>query len=295
MNPGLPASLQAADGVTLCIREWPKADAHGTVLIVHGLGEHIGRYERVASRLVAAGWRVAGYDQRGHGSSTGARGALARDDDLLRDLALVIDAVRIGAAGAPLVLLGDSMGGVVAARFVAESLPPNARAAWRRDVDALVLASPALDAGLSLTQKLMLALLPPIVPWLAVNNGLDADDLSRDAATVAAYRLDPLVHDRITGRLARFIVGAGREVRERAARWSVPTLLLWAGADAVVAASGSAEFAAAAPRAVVQSRCFGGLAHEIWNEPERDAVFAVLLEWLARLHSTAPVVRSTEA
>ncbi len=277
-----PESIRTADGLMLQLRRWPRAgDVHGTVLIVHGLGEHIGRYERVASRLNAAGWHVAGHDQRGHGKSDGARGALAHDDSLLDDLALVIDAVRVPAPDAALVLLGDSMGGAVAARFVAESLNAVAqRASWQRDIDALVLISPALDADLNPLQRLLLALLPPIVPWLAVHNGLDPDDISRDAATVAAYRLDPLVHDSITGRLARFILDAGRLVRERAARWNVPTLLMWAGADRCVAPRGSAAFAAAAPRAVVRSRCFDGLAHELFNEPERDQVFAVLIDWL---------------
>ena len=245
------ASLVTADGIELRLRQWPVAEpARGTVLIVHGLGEHVGRYERVAARLNAGGWHVAGYDQRGHGTSSGARGALARADDLLRDLALVIDTVR--RPDRPLLLLGHSMGGLVAARFVAELATASGAAPWRRAVDALVLSSPALDPGMNPLQKVLLALLGPLAPNLAVSNGLDADWISRDLATVAAYRLDPLVHDRITPRLTRFIVDGGRVVRERAARWRVPTLLMWAGADRCVAPRGSAAFAAAAPKALVQ-------------------------------------------
>jgi alpha-beta hydrolase superfamily lysophospholipase len=268
----LPATLTTDDGLALRLREWPLTGARGTVLLVHGLGEHAGRYDRVAARLNRAGWRVVGYDHRGHGTSGGARGALARDDDLLRDLARVVDAVRAEQAGAPLLLLGHSMGGAVAARFVADGV---------RAVDGLILSSPALDAGLNPLQKLLLAVLGPLLPNLAVPNGLVVDRLSRDAATVAAYRLDTLVHDRITPRLTRFIVDAGAAVRVKAAQWRVPTLLLWAGGDALVAPRGSAAFAAAAPRDVVTAHCFDGLDHEVFNEPEREQVFAALDAWLA--------------
>lgn len=271
MNP----TLTTTDGLTLHVREWPRPDARGTVLIVHGLGEHIGRYAHIAAQLNAWGWSVVGYDQRGHGASEGARGALAQRDDLLRDLALVIDAVRAQNPG-PLVLFGHSLGGLVAARFVAERL---------RAIDALVLSSPALDAGMNAFQKLLLAVLGPLAPNLAVNNGLQPAWISRDPAVVRAYVADPLVHDRVTPKLVRFIVDAGEFVRARAARWTVPTLLLWAGSDRCVAPAGSAALATAAPKSMLTARAFAPLFHEIFNEPEQREVFAVLGEWLRRADS----------
>ena len=267
----MKTTLTTADGLNLHVREWPRPDARGTVLIVHGLGEHIGRYAHVAAQLNAWGWSVVGHDQRGHGASGGARGALAQRDDLLRDLALVIDAVRAQNPG-PVVLLGHSLGGLVAARFVAERL---------RAVDALVLSSPALDAGMNALQKLLLALLGPLAPNLAVNNGLKPAWISRDPAVVRAYVADPLVHDRITPKLARFIVDGGEFVRARAARWAVPTLLLWAGSDRCVAPAGSAALAAAAPKSMLTARAFAPLFHELFNEPEQSEVFATLGEWLS--------------
>jgi len=264
-------TLTTADGLTLHVRAWPRADARGSVLMVHGLGEHIGRYAHVATQFNAWGWNAIGYDQRGHGASQGARGALVRPDDLLRDLALVIDAVRANHPG-PLILFGHSMGGLVAARFVAERL---------RTVDALVLSSPALDTGMTAFQKLLLAVLGPVAPNLAVGNGLKPAWISRDPAVVAAYRADPLVHDRITPRLARFIVDAGDFVRARAAQWAVPTLLLYAGRDRCVAPAGSAALAAAAPKRVLTAREFAPLFHEIFNEPEQREVFGVLGDWLS--------------
>ena len=163
----------------------------------------------------ARGWRVVGYDHRGHGRSDGARGRLAAVDDLLVDLARAIDAVRAEHPGGPLVLLGHSLGGLVAARFVAGGLAP--AAAWSRPVDALLLSSPVLVTAMKPLQKAMLAVLGPLTPNLAVGNGLKPEWISRDPAVVAAYKADPLVHDRIAPRLARFIVDGGEFVRARRA------------------------------------------------------------------------------
>ena len=276
MNP----TLTTTDGLTLQLREWPCAQARGTVLIVHGLGEHIGRYEHVAAQLLRGGRSVVGHDQRGHGASQGARGALNHPDDLLADLAQVIDAVRRHHPG-PLTLLGHSMGGLVAARFVAGGLESTPAPAWFRPVDALLLSSPALDPGLSGAQKIALAVMSRLAPNLAVGNGLKPDWISRDPAVVKAYLADPLVHDRITPKLARFIADGGALVRAHAAQWRVPTLLLYAGADRCVAPAGSAAFAVAAPPGLVTARAFPALFHEIFNEPEQAEVFAALTTWLS--------------
>jgi len=271
--------LSAADGTRLHLREWPHPAPVGTVTLVHGLGEHVGRYEHVAARLNEWGWRVVAHDQRGHGRSGGARGALPAPDTLLQDLALVLDATRT-AAGGRRVLLGHSMGGLIAARFVAEGTQA-APAPWHRSVDALVLSSPAFDAGMGAAQKALLALLGPLAPNLAVGNGLKPAWISRDPAVVAAYVADPLVHDRVTPRLVRFIVDGGEFVRARAPHWRVPTLLMWAGADRCVAPRGSAAFAAAAPAALCTAHAWAPLFHEIFNEPEQAEVFERLRAWLA--------------
>ena len=171
------------------------------------------------------------------------------------------------------------MGALVAARFAAAGVA-DSRA---HEVDALVLSSPAFDTGMSIPQKLLLATLGRAAPGLALHNGLQPAWISRDPRVVRAYAADPLVHDRITPRLARFIVDGAKVVAERAADWPVPTLLLYAGADRCVAAAGSAGFAAAAPQARVAAHEFRALFHEIFNEPEQAEVFGVLHEWLQAL------------
>ncbi|WP_425256673.1 lysophospholipase [Rubrivivax sp. RP6-9] len=275
-------TLRTPDGTALHLHHWPHDAPRGTVQLVHGLGEHLGRYAWLAGQLHAAGWRVVGHDHRGHGRSGGARGALPDAQALCADLALVVDAFRRSSPpGRPHVLLGHSMGGMVAGRFVAEALADRP-APWSRPVDGLVLSSPALDAGLGPWQRLQLALGHALAPDLALGNGLQPGWVSRDPAVVQAYTADPLNHDRITPRLVRSIVDGGALVRARAPLWTTHTLLLWAGADRCVDPVGSAAFAAAAPRAVCTAQVFPGLFHEVFNEPERDEVVAHLLRWLAR-------------
>jgi alpha-beta hydrolase superfamily lysophospholipase len=268
------------DGLKLHLRHWSAttpAPARGQLLIVHGLGEHIERYAHLAAALNAAGWDVHGWDHRGHGLSDGRRGDIPAYDALLRDTARVIDAVR--KPGSRFVLLGHSLGGLIAARFAAEALTGKP-AAWSRPLDGLVLSSPALDPGLSGLQKLALAVAEKLAPGLAVGNGLKPEWISRDPAVVSAYATDPLVHDRITARLTRFIVDAGARIIGDAPRWQLTTLLMWAEADRCVAPRGSEAFAAAAPANVVATRPWPGLFHEIFNEPEKAEVIGVLSDWL---------------
>ena len=275
--------IASADGTQLFVQRWPApGTVHGTVQVVHGLGEHIGRYAAVAQALNGAGWHVVGHDQRGHGRSEGARGTVPAGPGLLADLAAVMDAVREPGRH---VLLGHSMGGTVAARFAAEALAP-APAAWSRPLDGLVLSSPALDLGMGSFQKALLAVLGPLAPDLRVGNGLKPAWISRDAGVVQAYVDDPLVHDRVTPRLVRCMLDGSAQVLARAPQWRVPTLLLWAGADRCVAPRGSAAFAAAAPPAWVASQAYPELFHEIFNEPERAQVLSRLTQWLNLLPPT---------
>ena len=213
----LPVLFVATATVFVSLRYTPLL---GTVLLVHGLGEHAGRYQEVAAHLRSWGFIVRAYDQQGHGQSAGARGDMLRPGSLQADLGHVIDATRQRphCADRPLVLLGHSMGGLVVARALAEQL---------RYVDGAVLSSPALGATPNALQKLLLATLPKLLPHLCVDNGLNADLVARDAQVVQAYKADPLVHDRVSGRLSHFLLASGTLARQRAVRWPVPTGPQW--------------------------------------------------------------------
>jgi alpha-beta hydrolase superfamily lysophospholipase len=202
---------------------------------------------------------------------------------LQADLCRVIDDTRQQPtlADTPLILLGHSLGGLVVARTLAEHLRP---------VDAAVLSSPALGAFPNLVQKMLLASLPRIAPHLRVDNGLKIDFLSRDPDVVKAYRIDALVHRRISTGLAAWILENGEKTLGDAAQWQVPTLLLYAGQDKLVNAQATADFANAAPPAVVQTQCFEAMYHEIFNDLYRAQVFTALKRWLLARFSAHPSV-----
>jgi alpha-beta hydrolase superfamily lysophospholipase len=291
MDQAMLAPFTARDGENLALYEWPMEawrsdDAlppRAVVLMVHGLGEHAIRYDHVARRLLDWGFAVRAYDQRGHGESGGARGGLSSETLLLEDLAEVVDDTRQrarqllpdpAAAALPLILLGHSLGGLVVGRFVSLQLRP---------VEGLVMSSPALDPGLSVLQKLLLATLPSLAPNLRINNGLKPEFISHDKQVVSRYLADPLVHSKISARLAKFMATAGPATVAAASTWTTPTLLMYAGADKLGNPAGSRAFAEAAGRhsaRVVTSRCFDGLYHELFNELDAAPVFSTLKAWL---------------
>ena len=278
MRPSLPrpqvSGLHGEAG-PLALYDWalPASKPLGTVILVHGLGEHAGRYGEVAAHLQQWGFAVRAYDQQGHGQSAGARGDMLRPGSLQADLCRVIDDTRQHPSlqGTPLILLGHSMGGLVVARTLAEGLRP---------VDAVVLSSPALGAFPNFFQKMLLASLPRVLPHLRVDNGLKPEFVSRDPDVVKAYKADPLVHRRISAGLAAWILTQGAQTLADARHWQVPTLLLYAGQDRLVNAQASADFARAAPAAVLQAECFEAMYHEIFNDLYRAQVFAALKRWL---------------
>jgi alpha-beta hydrolase superfamily lysophospholipase len=269
------ASLTMPDGQALFLRDWPNPSARQAVLIVHGLGEHSGRYEELAQWFLARGYAVRSYDQRGHGHTRGQRAALRHRDDLLQDLAHVYQDYAQSFGRAPL-LLGHSMGGAVAVRTVLDG---------RVEPPLLILSSPALRTNEAPWLRKLASVLSRVVPNLPLRNGLPLQGLSHDAQVIEAYRNDPLCSGWVTPRMADFIFRAGASSIADAWRLRVPTLLLVAGSDRLVDPSGSRDFAAGAwATKQLTSRFFDTLYHELFNETEtgRHQVLAQLGEWLRR-------------
>jgi alpha-beta hydrolase superfamily lysophospholipase len=267
--------LRLPDGTTIFLREWAVpagTEQRGALLLVHGLGEHSGRYAHVGERLAALGLHVRAYDHRGHGESGGPRGSLPHPDALLDDLRAVFDDLARG-QGAPPFLLGHSLGGATAARA--------ATGGWVTP-RGLVLSSPALRFSAGPAERALLAVARRIANDTAFPNRLPIDKVSHDPAVVAAYKADGLNHDRVTPRMVDFLAAAGEAARRDAARFHVPTLLLVAGADALVDARGAREFSAALPAGVGTLRWYDGLYHELFNErePDRTGVLGDLAAWL---------------
>jgi alpha-beta hydrolase superfamily lysophospholipase len=261
--PGLPG----ADATPLHVRHWsPTGEPWATVLIVHGIGEHSGRYERTGRLLAEAGLDVHAFDIRGHGLSGGRRVYVRRWEDFLDDLEVRLRAVR--EPGRPLVLFGHSMGALIALTYACSDRPAP---------DLLVLSAPPLGAAVPAWQRSLAPILSRLAPTLVLANPISGDQLSRDPAVGTAYFADPLVQPRSTARLGAELLKAMKRGRAGLGRLNVPTLVIHGGADTLVPTRVS-EPLAAIPG--VERRVLPGLRHETLNEPEGPQVVAAIVEWL---------------
>ncbi|MGV3486150.1 MAG: alpha/beta hydrolase [Planctomycetaceae bacterium] len=267
----LAARLWQPDGPT----------TRGCVIIVHGLGEHGGRYEPVASQLAGAGWASLAADLQGHGKSPGRRGHVPSYFGLLQDIDAMRQTVRTTMPDAPQVLLGHSMGGNLATNYVLR----------RRELDP---ALPPL-AGLVLSGPMFLPTNPPnraqvfaawltgyLVPWLTVRTPVDINKLTRNPATADAIRNDQLAHGRISVYVATQLLAQGRFALDQAGGIDVPTLLMHGEDDPITSYRASESFALRAGDHV-KFVSFPGMLHEIFHEANAATVFETLLDWLSKL------------
>lgn len=266
---------------SLHTQEWmPAAEPRAALLLVHGYAEHCGRYARLATALADAGIHVFGYDHRGHGRSGGKRGYVASFDTLVADLAKQVARVAQAAGEQPFFLLGHSMGGLVAANFLATR--PNGLA-------GAVISSPLLALPQVPAWKLRASgWMSRWTPWLPVER-LDGTAISRDAAEVEAYQSDPLVyHGPIRARTGTELLGGIRATAALLPRIQVPLLVFHGAADRLAPFAGGERLYAEAGSAHRTHYWEDGGYHELFNDVNRDAATAALIEWLeARLSADA--------
>lgn len=274
------SEIEAADGTTLFVRHWPAANdaaRNGAALLVHGLGEHSGRYGHVAAALNVLGLDVWAHDHRGFGKSKGARARIPHPESLLDDTKLVFEKLAQSGSGtvatAPPILLGHSMGGAIAARAVTGG--------WI-EPRALVLSSPGLRSHLNPVLRGAARLLNAVLPNLVLPHGLPLHTISHDLQVLAEAKDDPLNHAMISPRITTFILDAGETAIRDAGRLAVPTLILAAGDDRLVDAQGARDFAGGAPVGLCTLKIYDGLWHEVFNEsePDRTQVLLDLSQWL---------------
>ena len=276
-------TLAMADGLALHVEDWALPlgkPRRACALLVHGLGEHIGRYRHVIHSLLAVGIEVRGYDQRGFGRSPGARGVIAHDDVLLDDARVVFDAWRRDRGEQPF-LIGHSLGGAIAARA--------ATGGWI-EPRGLALSSPAIAGRVSGLQKLALGVGKRLSPNRPVPSGLKSQYVSRDPEVVAAYRRDPLNHGLITPRLAQFIIDSGTRALAAAAQLQVPTLVMIGTADRLIDVASARLFHDRLPAALRTLRVYDGFYHELFNEPGEGGARAIadLAAWIVAVAGAPP-------
>jgi alpha-beta hydrolase superfamily lysophospholipase len=284
----LEGEIQSQDGTRLFLQGWqPEAPAKAVVCLVHGLGEHTGRYAHEGARLAQAGYALLGADLHGHGRTPGTRGHAPNRECFMADIDSLLSEAGRRFPGLPRVLYGHSMGGLLTLNYALDRRP---------ELAGVVATSSGLRTALE-QQRSKVAIakaMGKILPEMGLSSGLDEREISRDAQVVEAYRKDPLVHSRVTFGLAVSLLEAVEFAFDHAAQFDLPLLLVHGSRDRIAYPRGSQEFAALAPNATL--RLWDGLYHETHNEPEKEQVLAFMVDWMdARLIENAPILPAKPA
>jgi alpha-beta hydrolase superfamily lysophospholipase len=272
--------LQGHDGLKLRIRHHHVSPARGVVVFLHGLSEHADRHHPFIQHLEQAGWAVLAPDLRGHGHSGGVRGGISQEDDPLLDLAAVLDRAQQLYPAHVRVLIGHSLGGCIAARFVAAMAKPPESVPWARPVDALVLSAPALEPTMGMLQKALLTTMGRLMQDVPLPIVFKPEWGSSDPEVIQEFLTDPLAHRKVTPRLASFIVQQGRMAMSRASQWACPTFLAYTPADKLISPRACEAFAAQAPKGMVTIQSFPAQAHDMLRDQSKVAVFQAICQWL---------------
>ncbi len=264
-------------------QKWlPESTPAAKVILVHGLGEHITRYEHVAKFFNDLNIAMYSFDHRGHGKSSGKRGDIASYETACGDVQRMVDFANEEFPQIPTFLYGHSLGGAIVLYYALTKTSP---------LTGVICTSPGLASGDPLPPfKLFMArTLNKIMPTFLINNGLDVNNLSHDQAVVDRYINDPLVHPQISARLGMELITKGAWLVENAGQLKYDLLLLQGGKDKLVNPEMTAQFAQNAPKNLITYHQFPLLYHEMHNEIESEEFFNMIKEWVnTRLREVLP-------
>ena len=272
-------NLESTDHTRLAYRAWPQADASVMFAVVHGMGEHSGRYETFARGMARFGMATYAVDLRGHGRSDGRRGHIDSWTQWVDDTAAFVMLVESHAQAndrqAEVIPLGHSFGGCVMLSAIRSGKLPKTK--------RFVLSSPALRLATAPAgwKSALGSVVDHVAPRLALDNGVDAATVSRIPEVVTAYRTDPLVHRKISGRLFAEWQRAAQDNLAHADEISIPFLILAGTADRLIDSKGSEELHARAS-ATSDLRLLDGRYHEPFNDLGNDQVFEMIAEWVRK-------------
>ena len=264
---------KSLDGLDMYARGWaPQGNPKAAIMLVHGHGEHVARYDHVADALTEKGYAMLGFDLRGHGKSGGPRGHTPSYNALMDDIASFSQQTEQRYPGLPRFLYGHSLGGNLVLNYALRRKP---------DLRGVIATGPWLKLAFDppASQVTLARLTNGIAPGFTQHSKLNTQGLSHDQVVVAAYDNDPLVHDKISARLFMAIYESGLWALEHAAEFPLPLLLMHGAADPITSAKASQEFAQRAGNKVTL-KIWDGMYHEIHNEVGKAEVFKTMLTWL---------------
>lgn len=264
------------DDVTFYMQGWePEGKTKALVCLVHGLGEHSGRYAHVGEALNRAGYALYGFDLRGHGQTAGPRGHFPSLEVVIQDIRQFVEFQKQNNPGLPLFLYGHSLGGLLTLTYAIR---------YGEGLKGVVVSGASLRSPV-LEQKakvFLVKLLGPLLPGLTIPSGLSPETVSRDPAVVKKYLEDPLVHDKSSLGLGKAALDAVDFCFAHVRDFTRPLLIMHGTADKGTYPKGSEEFAklAGETNQDVTLKLWEGLYHELHNEPEQKEVFKVMVEWM---------------
>jgi alpha-beta hydrolase superfamily lysophospholipase len=264
---------KSSDGLEMYGRKWaPQGVPRAVIVLVHGLGEHVCRYDNAAASLTGHGYVVMGFDLRGHGNSGGRRGHTPAYDNLMNDITIFLGEVEKYYPGLPKFLYGHSLGGNLVLNYVLREKP---------ELRGVIATGPWLELAFQppASQVSLGRLMNGILPTFVQKSNLNTKGLSHDKVVVDAYEKDPLVHDKISARLFVSTYDSGLWALDHAAEFPLPLLLMHGAADPITSAQGSKKFADKAGEKVTL-KLWDDLYHEIHNEPQNGDVFQFMVDWL---------------
>lgn len=251
---------------------WPAKDAKAIIVIVHGLGEHVSRYDVISKEFNAAGLEMIGFDQRGHGRNPVVKGYVEHFEDFLKD---IDDFIKMQKANLPIFMLGHSLGGLIAARYNEE---------FQERLRGVVISSGAFSlTNVSGMLVIMAKIFSVLRPTMTFNNGIDPKTISRNEEVISDYTKDPLVHNRITARLSSELFRNVNIVFERASNFTTPVLMLAGSQDKIVPYDGTKKLFSAIASKDKEIKIFDGAYHEIFCDPQYSTEFRkTIIDWIVK-------------
>ena len=266
-------TFKGAGGLELYHLAWlPDGEPKAVLILVHGLGEHCGRYNNLVNHLVPRGDAIYSFDHRGHGRSPGPRGHVDRWKDFRADVRRLLSRVQAEQPGVPVFLFGHSMGGLIALNYVLHD-PSGLR--------GIIASAPGLDTGgLSPVMLRLARVLSRVAPRLPLPSGLDPEGISRDTEVIERYKQDPLTHSKGTPRAATEGTDAVRWTNAHAADLDLPLLLYYGTADRLVPPAAARRFFERVTHPDKTLHEYEGTYHEPHNDLDKAQVFADIERWL---------------